>query len=65
MRKYAFTLIAIIMAFIIVTPVHAYDNNNDATGHSNMDQIWQIVSAARGSGQFSYEFELAPSAAQV
>ncbi|MCL2070760.1 MAG: hypothetical protein FWH07_00805 [Oscillospiraceae bacterium] len=33
--------------------------------HSNKTQLWWLIDAARGKGEFSYEFELAPSQAQI
>ena len=67
MKRFTCTLIAFIMAFMLVVPVLAHDSDYTPvnTGYSNMDQLWWMVSAARGNGEFSYEFELAPSAAQV
>ena len=61
MKKFAVRFIAIVMSFIIVIPVNVYGD----TDHNNKTQLWWIINAARGSGEFSYEFELAPSAAQI
>ena len=37
----------------------------DGAPQSTKTILWQIIDAARGNGEFSYEFELAPTQAQI
>ena len=65
MKKYTCIIVAILLSLIFVLPAYAYNNtNSEFTNDSNQTQVWWLINAARGNGEFSYEFELAPSAAQ-
>ena len=60
MKKFLSILLALVLLLSIAPLVAAaYDNPTTKT------QLWWIINAARGNGEFSYEFELAPTAAQV
>ena len=65
MKKYTRIIVAIILSLIFVLPAYAHSNTNSTfLNDSNQTQVWWLINAARGNGEFSYEFELAPSAAQ-
>lgn len=55
---------AVLLAFVLLLGVMPVAAQTVAGVESN-DPIWQIINTARGYGAFSYEFELAPTAAQI
>ena len=58
--------ISIALAIILLIPAMAtIGYANEPAPATRKAQIWWLIDAARGNGEFSYEFELAPSPAQI
>ena len=61
MKRY----IAFVLAVILLIPVIAAVSTDEPTSPTRKEQLWWIINSARGNGEFSFEFELAPSPAQI
>ena len=58
--------LAFALAIMLIIPaLAAIAYANQPASATRKAQLWWIIDAARGSGEFSYEFELAPSPAQI
>jgi len=57
--------ISFAIIILLLIPVTAIAYADEPASYTRKDQLWWIINAARGNGQFSYEFELSPSPAQL
>ena len=57
--------IALLMAILFIVPAITIAYADEPASPTRKEQLWWIIDAARGNGEFSYEFELAPSPAQI